>query len=143
MPEWQDSMNDTKRPTTAETRKKQSDAHSGEKHHYFGVIRSEETKLKITRTLSSITRFDHDAVTTLPPHMKVMNEAGTIGYMIVGHNALPGKCKIKFSSKRSMSNDVILTNLRARCLFYLEHLNACAENSVAPTPKIAFMESFS
>lgn len=98
--------------------------------------------MKISKTLSSITRYDHDAVTTLPPHMKVMNEAGTIGYMIVGHDALPNNSKIKFSSKRSVSSDVILANLRARCLFYLGHLNACTENGIAPTPKIAFMEGF-
>lgn len=129
-----------KRRATDETRRKQSEAHSGDKHHYFGCERSEETKLKIARTLCSVVRYDFDAVTILPSHMKTVDEVGTIGYMIVGHESVPGK--IKFSSKRTLSNEAIVMSLRARCVFYLDHLNACVADGSPPTPKSAYMEGF-
>lgn len=131
-----------KRTATTETRRKQSDAHSGEKHHYYGVARAEGTKTKIARTLSSITRFDFDNVTALPAHMKTVSESNTIGYVIVGHEVLAGS-KIKFSSKRSLSNSLVIATLRAKCVFYLEHLNACAASGTAPIPKVAYMIGFS
>lgn len=130
-----------KRTATAETKKKQSDAHSGDKHHYFGLARSGETKAKIAKTLSSITRYDFDAATPLPQHMKTVNDSGTIGYMIVGHTIL-GNSKIKFTSKLSMSDSDVIAKLRAKCGFYLEHLDACAANNVPATPKTEFMKGF-
>lgn len=130
------------RTATAETRKRQSEAHIGDKHPFFGAVRSEETKNKIAKTLSSVTRFDFDGVTILPSHMKTVNESETIGYVIVGHRLIPD-IKIKFSSKRSLSTNAIVASLRAKCVFYLDHLNTCAAGGVTPTPKLSFMQGFS
>lgn len=131
-----------KRKASLETRLKQSVAHLGDKHHYFGLTRSDETKAKISKTLSGTIRFDFDGTTALPLHMKTINESGTTGYAIVGY---PGMMKVQFSSKRSMAelDDGALPVLRAKCIFYLDHLNMCAASGVPPSPKNVYMKSFS
>lgn len=133
-----------KRKASVETRKKQSEAHTGAKHHCFGVACPDETKAKISRTLSSITRLDFDGVTPLPQHMKTLNDAGDVGYMIVAHAALSKTSKIKFSSQRSNSegNPGVLVLLRAKCGFYLSHLNECEATHTTPTVKNIYMKGF-
>lgn len=126
------------------TRKLMSEAHSGDKHHCFGVPCPEETKAKISATLSNITRYDVDLITELPRYMKTLNDAGNVGYVIVGHPLLAKGIRAQFSSNRiiSDSDSTIVGILREKTIFYLNHLNACFSTGDQAIPKLTFMKTF-
>lgn len=132
-----------KRKASDETRKKQSEAKQGNKHNMFGRVVTEDTRNKLSDALTkNIIRYDFDMVTPLPHYMKTLNDANDTGYLIVSHPSLSRACRVKFSSKRVLVNDDIMTLLRAKCVFYLEHLNRCMATGGEPIDKAVFMKDF-
>lgn len=132
----------TVRRVSDETRRKQSLAHSGAKHHFFGSSRLAETKDKIAESLRCTARLDFDTATLLPRYMKTVTGSEAIGYSIVGHPATPLK-RFEFSSlpRKHGEDDKVLGVLRERCVFYLNHLNECSLSDKTPTSKIIFMRA--
>lgn len=131
------------RIVTAETRKKISDSQVGTKNHNYGKKFSIETKAKMSDSMMCNTRYDFDGVTILPRRMKFIRGSGAIGYSIVSHSSLRNR-RVDFTCMQHIfdRDKGTLDEVRAKCMFYLDHLDECASNRISPIPKLVFMKGF-